>query len=343
MKPIKPIIFGCKGLELTSEEKSFFENSNPFGFILFARNVETPEQLKKLTMSLRETIGRDDAPILIDQEGGKVRRLKPPYWRDMAAGEVFGSLAKAKGIEMAKKAAFANFSLSSMELKQVGIDVNCAPILDTATKEMTQAIGSRAYSDDFEIISEIGESVCQAMLSQGVMPVMKHIPGHGRATVDSHMELPVVSASFDELSNTDFVPFSDLRFCPWAMTAHIVYEDIDANNPATLSKTMIQDIIRDYIGFDGLLLSDDFSMKALKGSFEEKTSKCIEAGCDVVLHCNGDMNEMLEINGSAKAMSEKSLERAKIGFEMRKQAVIESENSFSKQKLEDELAECLKQ
>jgi beta-N-acetylhexosaminidase len=298
MKSVSPVIFGCLGPELTPDEFSFFKECNPFGFILFKRNCENSLQLACLIEHIKETAGRDDVPILIDQEGGCVARLKEPNWPNFPPQFAFGQLWK-ESPESAYEQAFENAYKIGIMLHELGINVNCSPLLDVLTENTHKAIGDRAFSNDPEIVFELGKAYIEGYLEAGIKPVIKHLPGHGRATFDSHEDLPFISADFNELKKTDFLPFQKISaLYPdiWGMSAHIVYEKLDPNNPATQSKHVIQKIIRDEIGFKGLLLTDDLSMKALKGNFKTRTQKAFEAGCDIILHCNGEMNEMKEIN-----------------------------------------------
>ena len=286
------IIFGCQGKALEDEEKAFFARSNPLGFILFARNVDTPDQVRALVASLRECVGRD-APILIDQEGGRVRRLRPPYWVDRPAMAEFGRLAQ-KDVLLAEKAVRLNSRLIAADLIALGIDVDCAPLIDVPVEGAHDIIGDRAFAKDPDMAARLGRASLEGFLDGGVIGVVKHIPGHGRAMADSHLELPSVDVDRDVLSAWDFAPFRALADAPWAMTAHVVYKAIDPDFPATLSKKVIHDVIRGDIGCQSLLLSDDLSMKALSGDFESRARQSLAAGCDVVLHCNGDMAEMEE-------------------------------------------------
>ncbi len=290
----KAAIFGCMGPELKSEEMVFFSESRPVGFILFARNCVNPRQLKKLIKDLRASINNANAPVLIDQEGGRVVRLGAPHWRDPPAAKVFAELAN-KDVGLACEALNLNIRLIGHELRELGINVNCLPLLDVPLGEVDPIIGDRALGTDVQQVSTLGRIVCDSLMQEGVLPIIKHIPGHGRANVDSHKILPIVTADWEDLSQTDFLPFKLLRDMPFAMTAHIIYSAIDANYPATISRKIIQDVIRKEIGFRGILISDDLSMRALKGSLAERARASLEAGCDIVLHCNGDMSEMLEI------------------------------------------------
>lgn len=285
------VILGCQGTSLTADERAFFAEIRPFGFILFARNIENPVQLRALTSELRSCLDQPDAPILIDQEGGRVQRMRPPHWRPAPPMKVFGDLHKVAP-NRAREALSLNIQLLASELISVGISVDCAPLLDVSNELTHNVIGDRAFAEDADVVSDLGQVAVEAFLANGVLPVMKHVPGHGRATVDSHKDLPRVNADRALLSKTDFKPFHDLWDCPLAMTAHIVYEAIDPDNPATTSKIVINDVIRREIGFQGLLISDDLSMQALSGDFEARAKHSLEAGCDLALHCNGDRGEM---------------------------------------------------
>lgn len=302
----KPVIYGISGTILTDAEKYFFSKNGALGFILFARNIADKTQLKNLTNSLREVMD-GEVLVLVDQEGGRVARLKPPHWKAYPTGQHFADLYRANP-ELAKEILFKNFAEIARDLVEVGINVDCAPVLDILTEKTHQVIGDRAYGRDANQVSELGRKVCEGLLSEGVFPVIKHIPGHGRGTSDSHLELPVVDASLKELHATDFIPFKNLRDQKFAMTAHILYSAIDKKNCATISKTAI-DLIRNEIGFKNILMSDDVSMKALVGSFTDKTKLILTAGCDLILHCNGEMKEMEEINSALPSLSDGFWER----------------------------------
>jgi beta-N-acetylhexosaminidase len=295
-------IYGCEGTVLSDEEKRFFEANQPLGFILFARNCDSPEQIKALTDSFKALLGRDDVPVLIDQEGGRVARLGPPHWRKVPAAKIFADIAE-QDIEKARKATYINARLMAEDLRPLGINVDCAPAADLLIEGSHSIIGDRAYGATPEMVAALSREVCSGLMNGGVAPVIKHIPGHGRASVDSHESLPIVDASLDVLRETDFIPFQELNDAPWGMTAHITYTAIDAEQPATLSDKVVQ-LIRNEIGFDGVLLTDDLSMKALKGSFEDRTKRSLDVGCDVVLHCNGKMDEMQAIASAATPMSD---------------------------------------
>jgi len=302
-------IYGCAGTALSADEKSFFSDAQPWGFILFARNVADRDQTRRLIGELRETIGDANAPVLIDQEGGRVARLKPPHWKVRAAAAAFGKLHD-NAPEAAHEAAYLNARLMAHELRDLGINVDCTPVLDVPVQGADKVIGDRAFSRDVTTIIELGKAVIEGMLEGGVLPVMKHIPGHGRAMADSHQALPRVPAAADVLRASDFVTFRSLNHCPMAMTAHVVYEAIDPDHPATTSARVIRQIIRGEIGFEGLLMSDDLSMKALEGALGARARSAQVAGCDVVLHCNGGMEEMREVAAEAKPLDDNHLRRA---------------------------------
>ena len=295
------VIFGCAGPQLAADEDRFFRDIDPLGFILFARNCETPDQIRSLTQALRASVGRDDAPILIDQEGGRVQRLKPPTWRAAPAAGRFGGLAHADPAA-AVEAARLNARLIAAELQDVGVNVDCLPCLDVPAPDGHDIIGDRAFGNDPNLVATLGRAVADGLIAGGVLPVAKHMPGHGRARADSHLELPIVDTPATELETTDFAPFSALADLPLGMTAHVVYSDIDADAPATVSRKVIDDIIRKRIGFDGLLMSDDLGMQALAGDFATRTSAALAAGCDVVLHCSGVMSEMKEVAAAARSL-----------------------------------------
>ena len=297
------VIFGCAGPVLTAEERDFFRAVDPLGFILFARNVEAPEQVRALVAALRQAVGRADAPVLIDQEGGRVARLKPPHWPARPAAALFGELYRQRGRTVACQAARLDGRLIADDLQGLGIDVLCAPVLDLHRPTTHKAIGDRSFADDPLAVSDLAGSFIDGVVEGGVIPVLKHIPGHGRATQDSHFDLPVVEAAADELAASDFVPFRKLAGRGWGITAHIVYRAFDRDRPATLSPTVIAEVIRGQIGFDGFLMTDDLSMNALGGGFAERTERALDAGCDAVLHCNGRMTEMSEVARAARPLS----------------------------------------
>jgi beta-N-acetylhexosaminidase len=301
-------IFGVSGQTLTNEERAFFRDVQPLGFILFARNIADPDQVRHLVNDLRASVEHAEAPVLIDQEGGRVQRLRPPHWRAALPAGRFGQLA-AQRTHDGRKAVFLNHQLIGSELSALGIDVDCAPLIDVHQPGAHDVIGDRAFSGDPEQVATLGRAAADGLMSAGITPVIKHIPGHGRSMVDSHHDLPRVTTSHEELSRIDFVPFKRLADLPWSMTAHIVYEAIDRELPATLSTKVISEIIRGEIGFDGLLLSDDLSMKALRGTLPDLARQSVGAGCDIALHCNGKMEEMIQVAAGAPPLSKAGLER----------------------------------
>ncbi|WP_119303245.1 beta-N-acetylhexosaminidase [Dongia deserti] len=305
---MKAAIFGVLGQALTDEERAFFRDAQPLGFILFARNIGDPDQVRRLVADLRASVDHADAPVLIDQEGGRVQRLRPPHWRAAAPAASFGRLAAQRASD-GRKAVFLNHQLIGAELAALGIDVDCAPLIDVHQPGAHDVIGDRAFSGDPEQVAELGRAAADGLMSAGITPVIKHIPGHGRSMVDSHHDLPRVSTPHEELARIDFVPFKRLADLPWGMTAHIVYEAIDPDQPATLSTKVISDVIRGEIGFEGLLLSDDLSMQALRGSLTELAQGSVAAGCDIALHCNGKMEEMVQVAAGAPPLSKAGLER----------------------------------
>lgn len=304
------LILGMSGNKLTAEEKSFFKALQPWGFILFQRNCESKAQVKKLTDSLRAITGRADTPILIDQEGGRVARLKPPVWRHPPPASVFARMYEDDNTDFAEEAAFLNARLIADDLADIGINVSCSPCIDLLHPDGHGIIGDRALGRETHQISALGRVVAEGLMEGGVLPVVKHIPGHGRANSDSHLELPLVETDHEELSRTDFVPFRSLSDLPMAMTAHVVYSALDPERCATWSSRVIHHFIRGEIGFDGLLMSDDVGMNALAGSFDDRTRRALVAGCDVALHCSGKMEEMRAVAEGARALDGEAQRRA---------------------------------
>lgn len=301
-------IYGCAGPSLGDGERRFFRDARPWGFIVFARNIETPGQLRRLVNELREAAGHD-APVLIDQEGGRVARLKPPQWRAYPPGRRYGELyarSRNDGLE----AAWLGARLIAAELSALGINVDCLPVLDVPVASAHDVIGDRAYGETPAPVIALGRAAAEGLLAGGVLPIVKHIPGHGRAGVDSHLSLPVVEADAATLSRTDFATFKALADMPLAMTAHVVYSAFDVNAPATTSAKVIDKVIRGEMGFDGCLMSDDLSMQALAGTLAERTRASLKAGCDLVLHCNGKMAEMEEVADQVPDLAGKVLARA---------------------------------
>lgn len=305
----KAFISGCASTVLGVEEAAFFASERPWGLILFARNCESPQQIRELVGHFRECVGDPSAPVLIDQEGGRVRRLRPPLWPDYPKGEVYGRLYEADRVA-GVRAAWLGARLIGADLLDLGINVDCLPIIDVRRAETDDVIGDRAYGSEPGQVAAIGRAIADGLAAAGVLPIAKHIPGHGRAMVDSHHELPVVAASYEDLSATDFAPFRRLADLPLAMTAHIVYSAIDTERCATLSPIVIDQVIRGDIGFDGCLMSDDVSMKALGGSMRERVEGLFLAGCDLALHCNGDIAEMREVAAASPVLSGQALQRA---------------------------------
>ena len=280
-------IFGCSGLELSKEEKSFFSEAQPWGFILFSRNIKSRLQLRALTRQLRDTVGRN-IPILIDQEGGRVQRMRSPEWK-----EYLPALDQVKKADNALRIMYLRSRLIAYDLQEVGIDVNCAPIADILRADTHPILANRCYSASIDEVVQVSRAVANGLIDGGVLPILKHIPGYGRAVVDGHEELPNVSERFDVLKVTDFLAFKRLADLPISMTAHVKYTDIDSL-PATISKKIIK-MIREEIQFKNLLITDDISMRALAGSISERAELSLKAGCDIVLHCNGELNEMAQI------------------------------------------------
>ena len=316
---IRAFIAGCSGPELTSDERAFFRDSNPWGFILFKRNIDTPEQVRVLVVELRDMVGWK-APVLIDQEGGRVQRLGPPYWPKYPPGSFYSTIYdinRAAGLAAAKGGA----RLIANDLAELGIDVDCLPLADVPVSEADPIIGDRAYGTSPEKVAAIGAAIAEGLMQGGVLPVLKHIPGHGRATADSHLNLPVVDTDRATLESSDFAAFQPLARLPLGMTAHVVFSAIDPLAPATTSGTMVQQVIRGTIGFDGLLMSDDISMNALSGTLAERSRAALAAGCDVVLHCNGKLDEMREVAAAAPTLEGEAARRADAALKQRRDPV----------------------
>ena len=312
------MILGCSGPTLAGTERRFFADADPLGFILFARNCVDPGQVRALVDGLRESVGRSDAPVLVDQEGGRVARLKPPHWRAVPAAGHFADLARRDTVRAAE-AARLNARLVAAELNALGITINCVPVLDVPQPGAHPAIGDRAIGDTPERAAALGRAVCEGVLDGGLLPVIKHIPGHGRALLDSHHALPEVTAGRDELEAVDWAPFRALRAMPWAMTGHIVYRALDASRPATTSARVIEGVIRGAIGFDGVLVTDDLSMQALKDGPGPSAAAALAAGCDLALHCNGVLAEMEAVAQAAGPCVEATLGRLARAEAMRRQ------------------------
>jgi beta-N-acetylhexosaminidase len=307
--PSRAFITGVSGLELTAAERDFIRAERPWGFILFKRNVDSPAQVARLVADLRAVVGEGDAPVLIDQEGGRVQRLGPPHWPVYPPGAVFGSLYD-RDPALGLKAARLSNRLIAADLAELGITVDCLPLADVPVAGADNVIGNRAYGTEPGKVAAIARAVTEGLEQGGILPVLKHIPGHGRATADSHFRLPTVDTPGNELERTDFAAFVPLADLPMAMTAHVVFSALDPAQPATTSATIVERVIRGGIGFQGLLMSDDVSMNALAGSIAERTRATVEAGCDMVLHCNGKLDEMREVASQTPELSGKALERA---------------------------------
>lgn len=309
MTESKAMILGCAGRSLTREEARFYRNECPWGFIVFARNVTEPEQIRDLVAEMRDCVGRPEALVFVDQEGGRVQRLRPPMAPNYPSGGALGALWRDDH-DAGARAAWLLGRLHAFDLLRHGLTADCLPVLDVPVDGASDVIGARAYGKEPRPVIELGRAAAEGLMSGGVLPVMKHIPGHGRAFADTHFELPIVNASLDELRRHDFAPFLELNHLPMAMTAHVVYSAIDPDNPATTSGKVIEDVIRREIGFEGLLMSDDTSMKALSGDFPSKAAAILAAGCDLVLHCNGVFDEMRGIASRTTGLEGASLRRA---------------------------------
>jgi beta-N-acetylhexosaminidase len=306
---VRAFITGVSGAVLTDDERAFLREHRPWGFILFKRNIDNPAQVAALVRDLRNIAGRSNAPVLIDQEGGRVQRLSPPHWPTYPPGAVFSTLYdqdRDVGLEAARLTA----RLIAADLDDLGIDVDCLPLADVPVAGANAVIGDRAYGTVPDKVVAIARAVTDGLAQGGVLPVLKHIPGHGRATADSHIGLPTVDTPAAELARTDFAAFSPLADLPMAMTAHVVFSALDAAKPATTSATIISQVIRGAIGFQGLLMSDDVSMNALQGSIAERTRDIVAAGCDMVLHCNGKLEEMRQVAGETPLLAGDALARA---------------------------------
>jgi len=313
----KAFITGLSGTRLSAAERDFIRGERPWGFILFRRNIETPEQVTALTADAREVLGEGDAPILIDQEGGRVQRFRPPNWPLYPAGAAFGQLYRGDPA-LGLKAAWLSARLIADDLGKVGVTVDCLPLADVPIAGADDVIGDRAYGHDPKTVAAIARAVTEGLAEGGILPILKHIPGHGRAMADSHLRLPVVDASKNELESIDFAAFKPLADLPMAMTAHVVFSAFDPAQPATTSATMIERVIRGLIGFQGLLMSDDVGMNALAGSIAERTRALLAAGCDMVLACSGEADEMHQVARETPELSGKALQRAKAALASRK-------------------------
>lgn len=307
-------IFGCAGPTLLASERAFFREADPFGFIVFARNVEAPDQLRRLTADLRDCVGRD-APVLIDQEGGRVQRLRSPHWRDWEPP--FDTVRQCRSLDHAVRIMRLRAQVIAAELADVGIDANCAPVADVAFADTHPFLRNRCYGEDAATVTRIARAVADGLLEGGVLPVIKHMPGHGRSHLDTHLALPQVTASPEDLRRVDFAPFRALRDLPMAMTAHLVFAALDPDLPATQSPAMIR-IIRDEIGFQGMLMTDDLNMEALSGTLADRTARSMAAGVDIALHCKGDLAEMQAVAGAAGRMTGEAVARGRAALDLRR-------------------------
>lgn len=314
MKPIKKVVFGVAGLTLTTEEKEFYASINPLGFILFARNVQNPTQLKALVKELYAITSNPYLHILIDQEGGRVARLKPPLFRATKPAGDFAKLA-LQDLQKAKHAVFLNYYLIGKELAQYKINVNCAPVADLLFEGAHNIIGDRSFGSDPKIVIELCNSAIGGLHAAGVISVIKHIPGHGRAKADSHEQLPYIEDDIGALEKSDFTVFRALYAAPWAMTAHIIYEALDPKNPVTQSSKAIS-YIREDLGFGNILVSDDLNMNALSGTLASRASKSIQAGCDAVLHCKGTIEEYASVAAVVGDVDDSLLKKIKIAYQI---------------------------
>lgn len=306
-------VYGCSGHRLTADERAFFRDARPWGFILFRRNVDGPDQVRALTQALRETVDDADAPILVDQEGGRVQRLGPPHWPKYPPADAY--LKAANDPLAARELARLGGRLMAHDLRSMGITVDCAPVLDAPVPGAHDIIGDRAFADSPAGLIPLARAQAEGLMAGGVLPVIKHMPGHGRAFADSHKALPVVETPLGELEAWDFPPFRALSDMPMAMTAHVVFTAIDAKRPATVSRKAVR-LMRERLGFSGLILTDDLSMQALSGTLAERAAAALKAGCDIALHCNGDLAEMKQVagaigrlKGAPKARAETALAR----------------------------------
>ncbi|HEY1736138.1 MAG TPA: beta-N-acetylhexosaminidase [Methylovirgula sp.] len=334
----RAFVCGCRGAALSGEEAAFLRDAQPFGVILFKRNVETKAQLRALVDAIRLAAG-PSCEILVDQEGGRVQRLGPPHWRAYPAAARFATLDLP--IEEKERLVWISTRLIAFDLNEMGIGIDCAPVLDVPVAGSSDVIGDRAYGRDPSTVARLGRAAAQGLLDGGVLPIMKHVPGHGRATVDSHHALPIVTASLPELEATDFVPLARNAHLPAAMTAHVVYEAIDRERPATLSSKAIGAVIRGAIGFKGLLFSDDLSMQALSGSLRDRAAFGFAAGIDIALHCNGDLAEARAVAEATPVLEDARLARAEAARSCRERAALAGDSGFDPVEAWAELAAAL--
>jgi beta-N-acetylhexosaminidase len=304
----RAIVYGCSGLRLSQAETAFFTAADPLGLILFRRNCSEPAQVKALIEDFRNAVGRHDAPVLIDQEGGRVQRLAPPHWDRLPPQRCIGMLAEVDEAAGRHAAHLLGRTLAA-QCAALGITVVCAPVVDLLLPGAHDVIGDRAFSADPALCAALGRETALGLLAGGVMPIIKHMPGHGRAVVDSHERLPIVDTPVAELDRSDFVPFRALADMPMAMVAHVVYTAIDAERPATVSPAVVEDWLRGRLAFSGVLIADDIGMQALSGSLPERAAATLASGIDLTLHCNGLLDEMKAINEQVPAMSETAFGR----------------------------------
>ena len=324
---MKAFTVGCSGTVLTSEERAFLAAERPWGLILFGRNIGSADELRALTDAFRQAVDDESAPVLIDQEGGRVQRLRAPLAPDYPSNRELGALY-ARDRAAGTRAAYLLSRMHAFDLSRFGIDLDCLPVIDVPAPGAHEVIGDRAYASDPEGVATLGRAACEGLLDGGVLPVIKHMPGHGRANADSHKALPRVSTPLEELERIDFLPFRALRDMPLAMSAHVVFEAIDADRPATTSPTVVGEVIRTAIGFDGLLLSDNVSMHALTGPFWDRTRDLFAAGCDIALHCSGDLDEARAVAAAAPELAGRSRERADRALALRDVRVADDEGAI---------------
>jgi beta-N-acetylhexosaminidase len=332
----RAILFGCAGETLSAEERAFFADANPLGFVLFQRNCREPQQVRALVAEMRDCVGRDDAPVLIDQEGGRVARLKPPKWRRYPAPAQLAALDDAETVVRLGARLIAD------DLAALGVTVDCLPVLDLPVPGADGVIGDRAYGSEAALVARLGRVACEGLLAGGVLPVVKHMPGHGRARVDSHHALPVVDADLRTLEDTDFAPFRALADMPWAMTAHVVFSAVEARRPATTSPAVIDRVIRGSIGFAGVLVSDDIGMGALAGSIGDRVAGVLAAGCDLAMHCNGTLDEMREAAEAAAPLTAEAMARLARAEKLRRSSVREFDRREAETRFDQLIGESVR-
>jgi beta-N-acetylhexosaminidase len=334
--PVSAFVCGCAGLSLTSWEKRFLRDAQPWGLILFKRNIDNPQQVLRLTSAFRDAIGRSEAPVFVDQEGGRVQRLGPPHWPVYPSAASY--LEVASDVEAAANLVELTARLMGKDLLAVGINVDCLPVLDITFSESHRVIGDRAYAKDPVAVARLGRAAADGLLAASVLPVMKHLPGHGRALADSHLELPVVGAPLEALEAFDFAPFVANRDLPIGMSAHVVYPALDPERPATISPKIIGEVIRGQIGFDGLLVSDDLSMEALSGTLGQRAEAALAAGIDIVLHCNGKPDEMQAVAAATPPLGGRALQRAESALARLRSPTADFDSVDARQQLNSALA-----